>query len=258
MNNYSPLPKSNSGVENVFLQKNLLKWFNMLENKTFVVSLGGSVMYPDRLDEKFIKNFRDFVLRFVKNGYRFIITTGGGKLCRIYQGTALKIGKASSDQMDWLGIETTRLNALLLKVLLSKKAHPALLDQRKKIKSFGKYPIIIGCGWTPGWSTDFITVQTAIDFKIKTVLNLSNIAYVYTADPKKNAEAQALKQLTWNDYLKIIPRKRTPGMNTPFDPVASRLAQKNNITVIVADGRNIANFQKIITEKKFKGTTITN
>ena len=42
----------------------------------------------------------------------------------------------------------------------------------------------------------------------------------------------------------------------PFDPVASKLAQKNELKVIVAEGRNIKNLKKILIGKDFKGTII--
>ena len=230
----------------------------MSDNKTFVVSLGGSVMYPDNLDTKLVKQFYNFILKAIKNGFKFVIIAGGGKLCRAYNGAASNITNVSNKDLDWLGIETTKINALLLKTIFKQKAHPLLLDKKGAVKNFGKYPIVIGCGWAPGWSTDYIATQTAVDFEIKKVINLGKPHYVYTANPDKNPTAKPLNELTWKNYFKIIPKKWTPGMNTPFDPVASRLARKNNITVIVADGRNLPNFQKIITGKNFKGTTLTN
>jgi len=226
--------------------------------KTFVISLGGSIMYPDNLDVAYIKKFRNFILEAVKVGFKFVIITGGGKLCRNYQNTASQITEPSADDLDWLGIETTRVNGLLLKTIFKQTANPLLLDKKNKIKNFGKYKIVIGCGWSPGWSTDFIAVQTAIDFKIKTILNLSNVEYVYTADPKKDKTAKPIKKISWNDYLKIAPKKRTPGMNSPFDPVASQLAKKNNLTVIAASGHNLPNLGKIIAGKNFNGTIIQN
>ncbi|MEK9153749.1 MAG: UMP kinase [Patescibacteria group bacterium] len=228
----------------------------MPNNKTFVISLGGSVMCPDKLDEKFIKNFRDFILRFVKNGYKFIIITGGGKLARQYQTAGANIAKITPAEKDWLGIEATKLNALLLKIIFQQKAHPQLLDEKGAVKNFGKYPIVVGCGWAPGWSTDYIAVQAAVNFKIRAVINLGKPHFVYTANPDKDPTAKPLTQVSWQDYFKIIPKKWTPGLSTPFDPTASRLAQKNKITVIVADGCNLPNFQKILNNQKFKGTTI--
>lgn len=226
------------------------------QNKTFVISLGGSVMVPDEIDEKFLKNFKTFILKKVKNGYKFLIITGGGKICRKYQQASQNISKASITQKDWLGIEVTKLNALLLKIILGKISHPTLLDSRKKIIGFGKYSVILGCGWVPGSSSDLDTIKTAIDFKTKTVINLGKPAYVYTSNPDKDPSAKPIIKITWKDYFKIIPKKWTPGMNAPFDPIAAKVAMKNKIKVIVANGRNLANLEKIMAGKDFQGTTI--
>ena len=228
-----------------------------MQEKTYVISLGGSIMVPEEIDEQFLKKFRDFILKKVSLGYKFIIITGGGRTCRKYQTAIRNVGKASLLDQDWIGIETTKLNALLLKFILSKKANPSLLDARGKIRNFGKYPIIIGCGWEPGSSSDFDAAQVAVDFKIKTVVNLSNQDFVYTSDPKKDKNATPIMEISWKDYLKLIPSKWTSGMNTPFDPVAANVAMKNNLKVIMANGRDLANLEKILTNKKFKGSTIS-
>jgi len=228
-----------------------------MQNKTFVISLGGSVMVPDEIDENFLKKFRAFILNKAKSGYRFIIITGGGKICRKYNQAAINISQASILEQDWLGIETTKLNALLLKTILGKNAHPVLLDERKKIKSFGKYSVIVGCGWKPGSSSDFDAVQTALDFNIKTVINLTNQDFVYTADPKKDKTAKLILQISWKDFLKLIPKKWVSGLNAPFDPLAAKTAMKNNLKVIMANGRDLVNLEKIITGENFKGTTIS-
>lgn len=228
----------------------------MAQEKTFVISLGGSVMVPEEIDEQFLKKFRDFIFKKTSLGYKFIIITGGGKTCRKYNKAAINIAKASVLEQDIIGIETTKLNALLLKTILKKKANSTLLDQRGKIKAFNKQPIIVGCGWEPGSSSDFDAAQTAIDFGVKVVINLSNQDYVYTADPKKDKTATIIKEICWKDYLKLIPKKWISGMSTPFDPIAAKLAQKNNLKVIMANGKNLANLEKILTNKPFIGTTI--
>lgn len=229
---------------------------NFMQEKTFVISLGGSIMVPEEIDEQFLKKFRAFILKKVSLGYKFIIITGGGRICRKYNTAAINVAQATNLEQDLLGIETTKLNALLLKTILKKKANPSLLDARGKIKNFGKYAIIVGCGWEPGCSSDLDAAQTAADFKIKTVINLSNQDYVYTADPKKDKNATPIIEILWKDYLKLIPKKWTSGMNTPFDPIAANVAMKNNLKVIMANGRDLANLEKILTAKKFKGSTI--
>jgi len=227
------------------------------QKKTYAMSLGGSVMVPEEIDEQFLKKFRDFIFKKTALGYKFIIITGGGKTCRKYNQAAINVANATTLEQDWLGIETTKLNALLLKTILKNKANPILLDSRGKIKSFGKYSIIIGCGWKPGSSSDLDAAQTAADFNIKTVINLSNQDYVYTADPKKDKNAAPIIEISWKDYLKLIPKKWVSGMNTPFDPIAAKVAIKNNLKVIMANGKNLANLEKILTDKKFKGSAIS-
>lgn len=224
--------------------------------KKFVISLGGSVLVPDQINTKLLREFCLVIKKEVKRRNKFVIIVGGGGLCRQYQKAATEAVSISTAAKDWLGIAVTHLNAQLLKTCLTKAARPEILTEPQKDKGFSKYPVIVGGGWKPGWSTDFVAIQAAVNFKISRVINLSDIPYVYTANPKKDRAAKPIKQLSWAQYFKVIPSRWTPGLNTPFDPMAARLAQKRNIEVIVADGRNLKNFKSILAGKKFKGTTI--
>jgi uridylate kinase len=47
-----------------------------------------------------------------------------------------------------------------------------------------------------------------------------------------------------------------PGKNVPFDPVASRHADRIGLKVICAAGRDLANLRKILQGEDFLGTTI--
>jgi uridylate kinase len=228
----------------------------MISNKQFVISFGGSVICPEEIDTELLKNFYLFIKKEIKNGSKFIIVAGGGSTARKYQKAAFEISKASIEDRDWLGIQATKLNALLLKSLFKKEVYPFLFDQRFKIKSFGKYSIIIGCGWKPGWSTDFVTCQIAVDFKIKPVILLGKPDYVYTSNPDKNKSARPIEKMAWRDYFKLIPKKWTPGLHAPIDPIAAKLAKKEKLPVIVASGKDFKNLKNILNNKKFKGTII--
>jgi uridylate kinase len=48
----------------------------------------------------------------------------------------------------------------------------------------------------------------------------------------------------------------TPGKNCPFDPIASKGAASNNISVICAGGKNIPNIKAILNDEEYIGTTI--
>lgn len=229
----------------------------MREEKIFVLDLGGSVIFPENLDFLFLKKFSLFIKKELKEGKKFIIVTGGGKLARKYQEALGKIGKFNLKDKDWLGIKATKLNSFLLKTIFKKYSPPFIFDKRFKIRNFKNYSVILASGWKPGYSTDFVALQIAKDFKIKKVISLGDIGYVYTKDPKKDKKAKPLKKLSWEDYLKLVPKKWKPGLRVPVDPKAARFAKKNKLEVIIAEAKNFSNLRKILKGEKFKGTLIS-
>ena len=64
-------------------------------SKTIVIALGGSIMYPEEIDISFLKKFKKFILNRLRDGSRFIIVVGGGRIARIYQDAAHKVYKIS-------------------------------------------------------------------------------------------------------------------------------------------------------------------
>lgn len=226
-----------------------------------VISLGGSLIVPEEIDWKFLKKFRKLILKEIKKGNKFIFVTGGGDICRRYQVAASKVAPLTKDDQDWLGVHTTRLNAQLIKTIFRKYAHPRI-NKNPRTKAnlknhFSKgESIMVAAGWRPGWSTDYVSTILAERFKAKTLINLSNIKYVYDKDPKKHKDAKKIEEINWTDFRKIVGNKWDPGLNMPFDPVASKLAQEIKLRVVVAKGGDIKNLEKILNKKEFKGTVI--
>jgi len=220
-----------------------------------ILSLGGSLVCPDEIDVEFLKNFRDFILKWIKKGKRFVIFVGGGKIARKYQNAARNLGVESQDQLDWIGILATWLNAFFVKSIFGNLAFSQVQsDPRKKIKTNKK--LIFFGGWKPGRSTDFDSVLAAKNFKAKRVINLSDIDYVYDKDPKKFRNAKPLKRISFDEFLKIVGKKWIPGANLPFDPEAIKLAKKEKIKIVVLNGKNFENLEKFFKGKKFEGTIV--
>jgi len=224
--------------------------------QSYVISLGGSLIAPDKLDSAFLAKFRALILKHAKNN-RFIIICGGGKIARRYQEAAKDIVKPSNEDLDWLGIHATRLNAHLVRTVLKPIAFTRILkNPTERVELKRGQNVIVAAGWKPGFSTDYGAVMFARTFHIETVINLTDIDYVYTKDPKKFDDAKPLKQINWRVYREMVGNKWDPGANVPFDPVASKEAQKDGITVHMINGRNLANLEKLIEGKGFIGTTI--
>jgi len=234
----------------------------MPEQKTIVISLGGSLIVPkDGIDWKFLKRFRKLIIGEIKKGERFVIVTGGGKTCRDYQQAASKVTKLTADDRDWLGIHTTRLNAHLIKTIFRDYAHPRINKNPKTKENLNKHfakgeGIMVAAGWRPGWSTDLDATILAERLGAKTLINLSNIKYVYDRDPRQHKNAKKIEKISWHDFRKIVGSKWDPGLNAPFDPIASQKAQKLGLEVVIMNGKNLKNLENYLKGEKFVGTVI--
>jgi uridylate kinase len=229
-----------------------------MSKKTIIVSLGGSLIVPDEIDWKFVKQFKKIVEEKIKKGFRFIIITGGGKTARKYIEAGVKVGGVDDEDKDWLGIHATRLNAHFVRTVFKEYAHPTINRNPYDLESFlkAKEPVLVAAGYKPGNSTDYIAVLLAKQFGASKIANLSNIDYVCDKDPRKHKDAKKIKDISWAEFQKIVGDKWDPGANVPFDPVASKHAAKEGIEVAILNGKKINNFKKYLDGEKFAGTTI--
>ena len=223
-----------------------------------VLSVGGSIVAPENPDSEFLSSFVTLVREWLAedNSRKLILVIGGGGPARSYQKAYRAVcPDGANDQADWIGIMATRLNAQLLKAIFADICPADVVYDPTKVDVFtGR--IIVAAGWKPGFSTDNDAVLLAERFNAPTVINLSNIAKVYTDDPRTNPEAKPIDTISWADFRAIIGDEWVPGKNVPFDPIASIHAQKAGISVICAAGRDIENLRNILDGKPFTGTTI--
>lgn len=210
------------------------------------------------IDTKFLSEFNVFIRKeIVRRGGQFFIVAGGGSVARHYRdaGKTVLRHELTDDDLDWLGIHATRLNAHLLRTIFRDIAHPHIIKHYDIIRKV-KESIAVAAGWKPGWSTDFDSVLLCEDYGAETVINLSNIERAYTADPKKDKNAKPINKISWKEFRKLVGDKWVPGMNAPFDPVASKKAEELGIKVIVMKGGDWQNLENYFAGKKFVGTTI--
>jgi len=224
--------------------------------KDYVIAVGGSIVCPDKINTDYLKNLRAFILAEIKEGKRFILVIGGGAPARQFQKAAAEVVDVPDEDKDWLGIHATRLNAHLLRTVFRDEANPTIFEARGKLTEFGDYPLVIGAGWRPGWSTDFVTVQIAVDFKISQAIILGKPEYVYDKDNQLYPDAKPFSKMSWEEYMKLVPDSWSPGIHAPVDPVAAKLARQEGLQVVVAGGKDLQNVKNILDGKDFKGTAI--
>ncbi|MBQ0070380.1 MAG: UMP kinase [Spirochaetales bacterium] len=223
-----------------------------------VLSVGGSIIAPDKVNYTFVKAFREAIVNYLEENKdaKLILVCGGGAPARIYQEAYREVrGNADTGAQDWLGIKATHLNGELMRAVFSDYcSDPVVTDPTAEIGFEGR--ILVAAGWKPGFSTDTDAVYLAKRFGGKKVVNLSNIAKVYTDDPRKNPDAKPIDSISWADFRKMVGYEWKPGLNAPFDPIASGITDEEKMTVICADGRNIENTVAILKDEEFVGTVI--
>ncbi|MDR0569358.1 MAG: UMP kinase [Spirochaetaceae bacterium] len=223
-----------------------------------VISLGGSIVAPDKADEGFLKAFTHLVRTALAEdkARRFIFVVGGGGPARAWQSAYRGVAQnPSDDEADWIGVMATRLNAQLIRGILREWCPQDVVTDPTQVADFtGR--ILVAAGWKPGFSSDYDAVLLAERFQADTVINLSNIAQVYTADPKINPQAKPIDRIAWKDFRDLVGDEWVPGKNVPFDPVASRHGARLGLQVICAAGRDLENLKKILHGEPFFGTVI--
>lgn len=232
----------------------------MAYSDKIVMSIGGSLIVPDGgIDTKFLANLNKFIReQLAQNKNRqFFLVAGGGITTRHYQAAARNVihHELTPDDLDWLGIHATRLNAHLLRTIFRDIAHPFIIKHYDIIRKATE-PVVIASGWKPGWSTDFDAVLLCEDYNVRSIINLSNIDKVYDKDPKKSKNAKPIDRIRWSDFRKIVGDKWIPGLNAPFDPVAAKKAQELGVKVAVLSGHDFKNVENYLLGKDFTGTVI--
>lgn len=223
-----------------------------------IISLGGSIVVPNSINVEYLKQLAALVRTYLHNqgNRKLVFIVGGGRPAREYQEAYRAIvNPPNNESQDWIGIAATRLNGELLRAIFRNECPNSLVTDPTSVHSF-EGSILIAAGWKPGCSSDYDAVLLAEAFESDTVINLSNIDQVYTADPKKDPSARPIPKLSWPEFRSLVGDTWVPGTHAPFDPVAARKAQELHLKVIVASGTDLPNLTNLLEDRPFKGTLI--
>ncbi|MFH1632083.1 MAG: UMP kinase [bacterium] len=226
--------------------------------KPIIMSIGGSLIVPNGgPDATYLRSLKKMIDGQLKRGRRFVIVTGGGKTARHYvQAASDVINKIDPEDLDWLGIHATRLNGHLMRTIFRKVAHPVMIKDPTRTPTRFKEQILVAAGWKPGWSTDYVACRIAKRLGSETILNVSNIDYVYDRDPREHKDAKPVEEMSWVDFRKIVGNEWSPVKSAPFDPVASRFCHKYKMRVAIVNGEDMTNVGRLVDGSKFKGTIL--
>lgn len=222
------------------------------------MSVGGSLIVPDQIDTGFLASLKSFIETAVARGdRRFVIIAGGGRTARRYQEAADSLHGLDKEDLDWIGIHATRLNGHLLRTIFKDIAYRTMITNPDDILDAPEDAhVLIAAGYRPGASTDLRAIQIAERVGAAKVVNVSNIDYVYTADPKTHPDAKPITDISWSEFRKLIPSEWDPGLSSPFDPIAAREAEARSIEVACINGGKLEELKKYLDGAEFVGTRI--
>lgn len=228
--------------------------------KRIIISVSGSLIVPNGgIASEYLAKLNKFIRKQLTDDPKrqFFLVIGGGAVARHYIEAGREVLKheLSAEDLDWLGIHATRVNAHLVRTIFRDIAHPYIINDYDIIRKVQE-PVVVAAGWKPGWSTDYCAILLCDDYGENKVLNLTNIKQVYDKDPNEYHDAKAIDKISWEDFRKIVREKWTPGMHAPFDPVAAKKAQDLGIKVIIMNGSDFENMEKYFKGEEFVGTVI--
>ena len=224
--------------------------------QVIVLSLGGSLIIPENVDVKFLKEFKKVILKNTKK-YKFIIVCGGGSIARKYI-FALREINVGKKLQSFSGISATRMNARFMNYFFNINPEKGIPHKMKILKKYLKQQDIVFCGaleYKPNQTSDSTAVEIARDFKTR-FINVTNVSGLYDKNPAKFKNAKFISKISWKDFDKMANKNKfSPGQHFVLDQTASGIILKNKIPTYII-GKSPAQLDNILNNKKSKATVI--
>jgi len=229
--------------------------FSYFMKDVWVISLGGSRIVPDNVDDKFLRDFKKLLDKH--RDKKFVVVCGGGTTARKYMGALKRLGKRTKTQ-SMEGIAVTRLHAGFMARFFGSEANEELPMNMKKVKNLLRKNRVVFCGalrWRAKNTSDGTAAKIA-GFLDCPFINLTNVKGLYSKDPEKKG-AKFIGKISWKDFLDIAKGiKYEAGQHFVLDQAAAReIAEKRIITYIVGSLKVIDGILK--SNKKVNGTVIS-
>ncbi|RLF65269.1 MAG: UMP kinase [Thermoplasmata archaeon] len=221
-----------------------------------VISLGGSLISKEKIDMGYIKEIVE-ILREAACNFKLAVVVGGGRTAREY----INAAKGFTDSyymLDRIGIEATRLNALLLISALEDIAYPEVpRSVDEAVEYIRNSRIVVMGGTEPGHTTDAVAALLAERLRAQRLIIATNVDGVYDKDPRKYKDARKLKKLTFRELLDIVMSvPPEPGVNTVIDHLAALIINRSKIRTIVINGLNPKELKNAIYGLEVEGSVI--
>ncbi|MFJ3958641.1 UMP kinase [Arthrobacter sp. NPDC090010] len=228
-----------------------------------LLKLSGEVFGGGKLgvDPDTVRGIALQIAEAVKNEVEVAVVVGGGNF---FRGAELSQSGMDRSRADYMGMLGTVMNSLALQDFLEQAGVDTRVQSaismaqvaevyipRRAIRHMEKNRVVIfgaGAG-LPYFSTDTVAAQRALEIHADEVLMAkSGVDGVYTADPKKNPDAEKLETLSYDDALRRDIRV--------MDQTAMTMCKDNKLPMLVFGMEGEGNVTRAIMGEKL-GTRVT-
>ncbi|OYV52611.1 MAG: UMP kinase [Acidocella sp. 35-58-6] len=208
--------------------------------KRVLLKVSGEALMGKRdygLDTETVNAIAADVRDVVKMGVQVCLVIGGGNIFRGISGAA---GGMDRSQADFIGMLATVMNAIAVQSALEKLEIPTRVQsaipmasvcepyiRRRAERHMEKGRVVVFAAGTgnPFFTTDTAAALRAAEMHCDALLKGTQVDGVYSADPRKVADAKRFQELT---YLDVLARD----LNV-MDAAAISLARENHLPIIV-------------------------
>ena len=231
--------------------------------KRVLLKISGEALAAGRgfgVDAVFIQKVATEIADVARTGCQVGVVVGGGNYFRGVAEQAVGMDRVAADHM---GMLSTVINAIALQDAIEKAGIPTRVMsaiemhevaepyiRRRAIRHLEKGRVVIfGAGTgNPYFSTDTAASLRAMEIGADVLLKATSVDGIYTADPKKVADAVKFEQITYMEILKL-------GLRV-MDTTAVSLCKDNNLPMIVFSMREQGNILRVVTGEKM-GSLVT-
>ena len=198
------------------------------------------------------------VLQKIGEKHKTVVVTGGGEISRVYIDVLRKKG-VNESLCDIIGIKISRLNSLLLSILLKDSAVrkiPERIEEVFELEIFNPNKIVAMGGLQPGQSTTTTAAIVSEAINADLLVIATNVDGIYTDDPRKNPYAEKIDEIDIEKLKRIFQETEVKaGTYHLLDYLAIRILERAKIQAIVLNGEPPVNILRAIKGEKI-GTRI--
>jgi len=221
--------------------------------KRVLLKLSGEALMGDQgfgLDTGTVDRIAEEIKAVHEAGVQVCLVIGAGN---IFRGVSLAAADIERTTADYMGMLSTVLNALAMQSMLETKGVTTRVQsaipmsavcepyiRRRAIRHMEKGRVVIFAAGTgnPFFTTDTAAALRAVEMSCDALLKGTQVDGVYSADPKKVADAERYERLSYQDVLTRDLRV--------MDTAAIALARENSVPILVFSIHNPGAFAEVV------------